>query len=311
MVRLMMRGWMLGCTAILGALLVVGCGGSEVVEESGEATEQSRVALAQVNNAELRESDLQRMIPVELREAITGYEINEILRRWVDTELLHQTARREGVDRDPRIAEQLYEMERQLLADEYLQREMHVRVNVTNDEIREYYDANRDLYTQEVHLQHILVDTIEEAEALLDELKNGVGFNTLAKKHSLDGSASKGGDLGFLGKGAMNPALEAEVFTMKNREVRGPIESGFGFHIARVVGRRKLSRPVSFDVAHDEIMQTLLLEKQQRAYLELLSELRARASVHIVDSYAGMALTSEDTSPNTPESILPDSTKTP
>ena len=297
---------MLGCAALLA-----GCGGSDVAEESDSQAAQSRVALAQVNNAELRESDLQRMIPTELRDAITGTEINEILRRWVDTELLHQKARRDGVDRDPQVAERLYEMERQLLADEYLQREMRSRVSVTNEEIRAYYDANRDLYTQELHLQHILLDTIEEAEAVLAELKRGVGFNTLAKKHSIDGSASKGGELGYLGKGAMNPALEAEVFNMKNREVRGPIESGFGFHIVRVVGRRKVARPVSFDVARDEIMQTLLLEKQQRAYLELLGELRAAANVHIVGSYAGMPLASEDTSPSVPESILPDSSQAP
>jgi parvulin-like peptidyl-prolyl isomerase len=225
--------------------------------------------------------------------------------------LLHQRARREGFDRDPKVAEQLYEMERQFLADEYLQREMHARVTVSNDEIRAYYDANRDLYTQELHLQQILLDTIEDAEAVLAELKAGEGFNTLARKHSLDGSASKGGDIGFLGKGAMNPALEAEVFTMKDQEVRGPIESGFGFHIVRVVGRRKLNRPASFDVARDEIMQTLLLEKQQRAYVELIAELRASARVHIVDSYAGMPLTAEDASPQVPETFMPDSTEAP
>ena len=311
MVRLTMRGRALGCAAILGVLLGTSCGDSQVSEDPNATTEQSRVALAQVNSAELRESDLQRMIPVDLRETISGYEINEILRRWVDTELLHQKARREGVDRDPQVAEQIYEMERQLLADEYLQREMKLRVSVTNEEIQAYYEANRDLYTQELHLQHILVDTIEEAEALLVELGSGAGFNNLAKKHSIDGSAPNGGDLGFLGKDAMNPALEAEVFTMKDREVRGPIESGFGFHIVRVVGRRRVDRPTSVDIARDEIMQTLLLEKQQRAYVELLSELRASASVHIVDSYAGMALTNEDTSPAVPVSILPDSAEAP
>lgn len=295
--------------ALVMVLLVASCGDSETRQEKEIAASQSRMALAQVNKAELRESDLQRMIPSEIREIITGAEIHDILQRWVETELLHQKARREGMDRDPRIAEQLYQMERQLLADEFLQREMHSRVRVTNEEMRAYYKTHRDLYVQEVHVQHILVDTIDEADAILEQLKQGVGFNTLAKKHSLDGSASKGGDIGFLGKGAMNPALEAVVFSMKNREVRGPIESGLGFHVVRVVGRRKVARPVSFDAARDEIMQILLLESQQQAYRELLAELRTQARVHIVDSYAGMPLRSEDASPRVPVSILPDSTK--
>jgi EpsD family peptidyl-prolyl cis-trans isomerase len=301
-----MAGW----GAVLGFLgLVAACGEPDVPNEDEAAEVQSRAALAQVNNAELRESDLQRMIPGELRDAITGKEINDILARWVDTELLYQKARHEGLDRDPQVTEQLYEMERQLLADEYLQRQLRLRVRVTPEEIQAYYDANRDLYTQEVHVQHIVVDTIEEAEAVMQELKDGVGFNTLAKKYSTDGSASKGGDIGYLGKGAMNPALESEVFDMKNREVRGPIESGFGFHIVRVVGRRKLNRPTSLDAARDEIMQKLLLEKQQHAYAALLAELRAEANVHVVDSYAGMRLQNEDASPNVPESIMPDSTE--
>jgi parvulin-like peptidyl-prolyl isomerase len=290
--------------------MVAACGDQEVTQEDDSPQLQSRTSLAQVNNAELRESDLQRMIPGELREAITGKEINDILGRWVDTELLYQKARHDGLDRDPQVAEQLYEMERQMLADEYLQRQMQLRVRVAPEEIRAYYDANRDLYTQEVHVQHIVLDTIEEAEAVMEQLKAGVGFNTLAKQHSIDASASKGGDIGFLGKGTMNPALEVEVFDMKNREVRGPIESGFGFHIVRVVARRKLNHPVSLDAARDEIMQKLLLEKQQRAYAELLAELRAEANVHIVDSYAGMPLQEEDASPRVPESILPDSSAT-
>jgi len=294
--------------AALGALAVItSCGEPEVAQEEDARDTQSRVALAQVNNAELRESDLQRMIPVDLRDAITGSEIRDILMRWVDTELLHQKARHEGLDRDPTVAEQMYEMERQLLADEYLQRQMRMRVRVEPEEIRAYYDANRDQYTLELHLQHIVVDTIEEAEEVLAALKAGEGFNTLAKQVSIDGSAPKGGDIGFLGKGAMNPALESEVFHMKNMEVRGPIESGFGFHIVRVVGRRKLPHPIDFDAARDEIMQTLLLEKQQRAYAELLAELRSEANVHVVDSYAGMSLVSEDASAPVPESILPDS----
>ncbi|MFQ5600215.1 MAG: peptidylprolyl isomerase [Candidatus Krumholzibacteriia bacterium] len=303
-----------------GRLLVVAACLVPLVSCSRDAGEETRAggigrihgALAQVNRAELREDVLQRLIPPDLSESITGAEIREILERWVETELLYQKARREGLDHEPEVAEVLRQMHRRLLADELLQREMQARVHVTKEEIRAYYDAHREQYTQELHLRHIVLNTPEEAQEVLEQLRGGASFKALARKHSTDPTASRGGDLGFLAKGAMNPAFEAVVFDMEPSELRGPVASSFGFHIVQLAGSRRSSRPVSFEAARDEIMQRLLLEKQQRAHRELLAELRRQAEVHMATSYAGMSLLPEDAAPAVPDSTAghADSTET-
>ena len=252
--------------------------------------ERSPDAVAQVNAAELREPDVRGLIPADLRESVTGSEVREIIDQWVETELLYQQAQRAGLHREPEVAEALRQMQRQLLADEYLQRELHDRVRVTQEDIQAYYREHTREYTQELHLRHIVLGTAEEAEQVLAQLRAGAEFATLARRHSTDPSAAQGGDLGFLGKGAMNPAFEPVVFQMAPNEVKGPIASSFGFHLVQLVARRAAAEPTTLEVARDEILETLLLEKRQRAAQEILSELRSQATVHMARSYAGLSL---------------------
>lgn len=289
---------LLACGAVAFA---AGCSGQGGSDDGGSRIGRSPGALAQVNRAVLREEELRQLVPMDLSESVTGVEIREILDHWVTTELLYQKAVQDGLDRDPEVAEVLHQMQRQLLADEYMQRELRNRVQLTNDEIRKYYDEHSDQYTQEVHLRHIVLNSVEDAQVVLEELRGGGDFRALAKKHSVDPSAGDGGDLGYLAKGAMNPAFEPAVFEMAPNEVRGPIASSFGFHIVQVVRRRKAAEPVTFEVARDEILQALLLEEKQRVERELLMDLHRRATVHVARSYAGMLLESEDSAPPDPE----------
>lgn len=283
-------------------LLASGCGGKDSKEHSGRSRPPSVGTLAKVDDAELREEDLRQLIPPDYRESITGSEIRDILDRWIDVQLLYQRAIAEGLESDPDVAETLQQTRRQILADEYLQRELQKRVRVTNEEIQAYYDAHIDEYTQEVQLRHILVNTPEEAEKIMAELRAGGDFRALAQRYSTDPTASHGGDLGYLGKGAMNPAFEPEVFTMAPGEVRGPIASAFGFHIVQVVQRRRATEPVTFDLARDEIVQILLMDKQRQAEKDLFAELRGSADVFLAKSYAGMALEPDTTS--APETLM-------
>lgn len=246
--------------------------------------------LAQVGDARLTEAELQRLIPNELRESITGAEIREILDRWVRTELLYQRAVTSGLEKEAAVAARLREMQRDLLADELLQRELDKRVSVGNDELQAYYRKRQAEYTQELQLKHILVDTREEADEILAMVRNGAVFEDLARSRSRDATASRGGDLGYLGKSAMNPAFEPRVFDAAIGELVGPIATTFGFHVVKVAARRPATEPLSFEAVRDEILHSLLLEKQQASQEQLLEELRRGTPVQMATTYAGMSL---------------------
>ncbi len=89
---------------------------------------------------------------------------------------------------------------------------------------------------------HILINqyeddarNLEEANKIYQQLIAGADFSTLAKEHSQDpGSAAKGGDLGYFGKGMMVPEFENAVFNGKIGEIQKPVQSTFGYHIIKV-----------------------------------------------------------------------------
>ncbi|UCV10265.1 SurA N-terminal domain-containing protein [Dechloromonas denitrificans] len=119
---------------------------------------------------------------------------------------------------------------------------------VTDAEIKAWYDGHKDRFLQaeERRASHILLASDKhgkdkaktKAEELLKEIqKTPAAFADLAKKNSDDpGSASKGGDLGFFGRGMMVKPFEDAAFSQKEGDISGVVESDFGFHIIKVTG---------------------------------------------------------------------------
>lgn len=131
---------------------------------------------------------------------------------------------------------------------------------------REFYQANTQRYQvpEEVHVEHILIDTKERSEeqaqqraqeVLAKLKKGGVEFAELAKEYSDDPSAQgNGGDLGFFGRGRMVGPFEDAAFAMKKKgELSAPVKTPFGYHILRFV-ERKEARTRSFDEVKAEII---------------------------------------------------------
>ena len=125
---------------------------------------------------------------------------------------------------------------------------------VSEDDLRKYYAENEKRFTvpEERRASHILVKADKDApkaerdkarakaEALLAEVrKNPQSFAEIARKNSDDeGSAAKGGDLDFFGRGAMVKPFEDAAFSLKPGEISGIVESDFGYHIIQVTGAR-------------------------------------------------------------------------
>lgn len=122
------------------------------------------------------------------------------------------------------------------------------QLSVSEAEIKAAYDSRKDRFQQpeERRASHILVASDKlgkdkakaKAEQLLAEIrKTPAAFADLAKKNSDDpGSAAKGGDLGFFGRGMMVKPFEDSAFGLKEGEISGVVESDFGFHIIKVTG---------------------------------------------------------------------------
>ena len=125
----------------------------------------------------------------------------------------------------------------------------------TQDAIMQYYEEHKADFPspEQVKASHILIKTEEdataeavenarqEAESILKQAQaEGADFADLAKKHSQDeGSASRGGDLGFFQKGQMVPEFEEASFALAPGEIGGPVKTQFGFHIIKVEEKKE------------------------------------------------------------------------
>jgi parvulin-like peptidyl-prolyl isomerase len=86
----------------------------------------------------------------------------------------------------------------------------------------------------QVRASHILVNTEQQANDILVQLKAGKKFEELAKSCSSCPSGQNGGDLGFFTRGKMVPEFEQAAFSLKKGEVSAPVRTAFGYHIIKV-----------------------------------------------------------------------------
>ncbi len=144
---------------------------------------------------------------------------------------------------------------------------------------------------KQTRARHILIkvnELVSEAEArrklvaLKERLDNGADFAELARLHSNDLSAAKGGDLGWLYQGDTVPDFEKGMDRLKINQISEPIQSPFGFHLIQVLERRtedataerqRLSaRQVLRERKSDEAYQDWVRQMRDRAYVEYRSE---------------------------------------
>jgi peptidyl-prolyl cis-trans isomerase SurA len=144
------------------------------------------------------------------------------------------------------------------------------------------------LVIDQTHTRHILVklsEVVSDSEArhrmdtIKERLDNGKDFAELARQYSEDGSASNGGDLGWVNPGDTVPPFEQAMNALKPGEISAPVKSPFGWHIIQVMERRK--QDMTKDAARVKARQEIRARKADEAYQDWVHELRDRAYVDL------------------------------
>ncbi|MCV0394074.1 MAG: peptidylprolyl isomerase [Rhizobiaceae bacterium] len=160
--------------------------------------------------------------------------------------------------------------------------ESEVAKGVTDEAVRARYDEEVAGVPaeNEVRARHILVDTKEEAEAIIDELDKGGDFEEIAKEKSGDpGSGAKGGDLGYFGRGQMVPEFEKAAFSLDvGAHTEEPVESQFGWHVIKLEDKRA-KQPPAFDAVREQVRGLVLRDN----YFDMVTRYRDEAEIDISD----------------------------
>jgi foldase protein PrsA len=229
------------------------------VDQSGEAAVDTLITKNIIDQEVKKEkvSVKQEEIDEELQKLIESYGGQETFDQQLASSGLTQELLEEDIKTNVQI-EKLLESE----------------IKITDEEMKTYFDENKDTFAQEEQVQasHILVEDEAKAKEVKEKLDAGEDFAELAKEYSTDtGSAESGGDLGFFGKGAMVAEFEDKAFSMKVDEISDPVKSEFGYHIIKVTDKKE-AKEGNFEDSKDEIKGILFDEKVATEYSTWLEE---------------------------------------
>jgi len=174
------------------------------------------------------------------------------------------------------------DIKRQLMINKVLE-DTRNQVSIRDEELLEYYNENKESFLEpkQVHARHILVETEEEANILLLQLKEGLtDFAELAKEKSIGPSAPSGGDLGFFARGQMVKEFEDAAFSLEPGEISIVVQTQFGYHIIKCEERKEEYSP-TFEEAKERISNILGSQRENEAITALISKLKEEANIVI------------------------------
>ncbi|SHK21207.1 peptidylprolyl isomerase [Rhodothermus profundi] len=219
---------------------------------------------------------------IQADPAAVEQELEQIRSRFPSPEAFQEALAQDGLTEDS-----LRSMIAQMVRQRTFREQIEARATPPTDaEIEQF----RQQQAEEVRVQHILFRLAPDApeaevaavkaraQAVLDSIRAGADFAEMARRHSEDGSAQEGGDLGFIRRGETLEAFEQAAFALTEAGdvTPEPVRTRFGYHLIRLLERRQ---GTLMDVA--EAREKLLQERKQEAVQNLLKELLAKATVRI------------------------------
>lgn len=256
--------------------------------------------VATVNGKPIHLSDVKQAaesLPANVRALPPEMLYPKLIDSIVSEKALADAARKQGLENDPSVQQQIQAATDQVLDNAYLQKQ--VAPQVTEAALHAKYDAEYagKSGTEEVHARHILVPTEAEAKDVIAQLDKGADFATLAKKYSKDPGSADGGDLGFFKKDDMVPAFADAAFALKDGQyTETPVHTQFGWHVIQVLGHRQ-APPPSFEQASAQLKQDILKEGVQKA----VADARASADVKVFNLDGTPAKATDTAKPPAPK----------
>jgi parvulin-like peptidyl-prolyl isomerase len=206
-------------------------------------------------------------------------------------------------------------LKNQIITQQVISREVGSRVNVSHEELQQFYDEHKSQMEQpeQIRLSELLTtekkdkappaDEEQElaaartkAEDLLAQIRKGAAFEDIAKKNSDGPTAAQGGDLGYFKRGTLAKELEDKTFAMKPGAVSEVIRTKQGFVILKVTEHQQAGVPPLSEI-EGRVQEAITVQKMQPALRAYLQKLREDAYIKIADGYVDTGASPNQTAP--------------
>ena len=240
--------------------------------------ENNNRVLARVAGLVITETDLQEAI-AQMGARGRNYNTPEgrkaILDQLIVQKLFLADAKKTMMEYDPQFKAQLAKVKDDLLFQFAVSKTLE-KVKVTDEEVKTFFESNPEQFAGQatVAASHILVAEEAQAAELLEKINAGeMKFEDAAAEFSTCPSGQRGGSLGEFGRGQMVKEFEEACYSMQVGEIRGPIQTQFGYHLIRLDAANE-AQPVKFEEVKENIREHLMTEKGHKAYQTRINQLK-------------------------------------
>lgn len=242
--------------------------------------------LAKVDGREINDSDLNNLTK-NLGQNAAYFQgadgRKKLLEELIMQELMYSDALKRNLENDEEFIAVMEGVKKTMLQ-QYRLRKMFDGITVSEEDIQNYYEKHKAQFVTDetVQASHILVDSEEAANEVLEKIADGVPFEDAAVQYSSCPSKQAGGDLGRFGKGQMVKEFEDAVFSMEIGEISKPVKTQFGYHIIKLTGHTP-KKDTSLKEAYQQVKDACFMEKQDKAFSETRAKLGSMYSIEIFE----------------------------
>jgi peptidyl-prolyl cis-trans isomerase C len=224
-----------------------------------------------------------------LKEVVPEYDITNpdakklVLEELIKQQLLVEDADQKGLSNQKDINAAVEEFRRSLIVRE-VARKLTENIQVTDEEVKAYYDENKDKLKEpeQWRIREIVVADEATAKDLLVKILGGADFAETAKQNSIGKTAVQGGDLGFISEVPF-PQMANALLALEVGGVSSVFKGPDGYYIVKVEDK-KGGKELAFDEIKEDIRKNRLLNKQQEAILKYIDELKQKIKVQTNES---------------------------
>lgn len=245
-----------------------------------------------VNGSQLTDSELHENIPDDVYDKLTKDQKIEIIKEWIDSELLYHEALEREIDKDSEIQRILETTRRNLLKNELLKR-FYTEIQPPNDEVlKNFYEEQENYFIlteNEYSIRYALFDSEEDAQDFWENVKKGVSFSELARRSSKDPSYQTGGNLGIVNEDIVEPevwkVIQETVANLGLVKISDPFQTSEGWACIIVDEEFEAGTIKPFRYIRIQIVDLYLLEKQKEMRKSILEKLENEAKIEYNPSY--------------------------
>jgi peptidyl-prolyl cis-trans isomerase C len=247
-----------------------------------KAKSGAKDAIATVNGVAVPKTRMEYMMFQQKSRGVPDNDQTRAMVReeLVNREVLQQEAERTGFGKKPEVQTQVAMARQEIVVGAYL-RDWVQKHPVSDAEVQKEYDkARTQAGEKEYKARHILVESEDEAKAIIADLKKGAKFDELAAKNSKDpGSKDRGGDLDWNVPAAFDKNFsDAMVKLDKGKYTDKPVQTRYGYHVIQLDDVRDTKFPALAEIK-PRIQQQLMQHKIEG----LVRDLRSKAKVEAAE----------------------------